>query len=62
MHYRKKLGFPHDMSIRLSKNDISKAYKKLCLKEHPDKGNISMYCNRVRVIVGNDKHTSQCIF
>ena len=38
MHYRKKLGFPQDTSIKLSKGEISKAYKKLCLKEHPDKG------------------------
>jgi len=39
MEYRKKLGFSQDLSTKLSKNDISKAYKKLCLKEHPDKGN-----------------------
>lgn len=38
IQYRKKLGFPLDPSIKLSKSDISKAYKKLCLKEHPDKG------------------------
>lgn len=27
-----------DLTLKLTKHEISKAYKKLCLKEHPDKG------------------------
>jgi hypothetical protein len=43
--YRKQLGL--DVSVPLSTTIISKAYKKLCLKEHPDKGGNTETFNKI---------------
>jgi hypothetical protein len=60
IQYRKKLGFPQDPSIKLSKSDISKAYKKLCLKEHPDKGmKLIPVAHRIVVVIIRSKHMIQ---
>ena len=41
--YREVMGFEADET--LSKNLLSRTYKKLCLKEHPDKGGkLKLFC------------------